>query len=122
MPSIHSSPTPATPSLTPPEPATSSDNAVAIEADDATLRLIADADAITHGVCCRDAEWRITFCGAEEDTLNMAAENYCSMCAEEILRLLPNAFENDPFICPKDHKPCPPLFEVELRVMKEINK
>lgn len=87
----------------------------------AALKLTADTDEITHGVCCRDAEWRVTFCGAETDTINMAAENYCSMCAEEILRLLPGAFDNDPFICPKDKKPCPSLFEIDQRVMREIH-
>lgn len=98
---------------------TSEDSSTSL--DTVSLRLNADADEITHLVCCRDRPWRIAFCGFEADTLNMAAEHICSMCVAEVERLMPDVYEQSTPCCPKDREPCPSQFEVDLRVMREVS-
>lgn len=89
--------------------------------DTMSLRLTADAEEIAHLVCCRDQPWRVAFCGFESDAINMAAEHICSMCVSEVERLMPDVYQQSSPRCPKDRQPCPSLFEVELRVMREVN-
>lgn len=88
---------------------------------DTSLRLTSDAAEITHLVCCRDRKWRVAFCGFEADTLNMAAEHFCSMCVAEVERLMPDVYEQASPHCPKDRLPCPSLFEVDQRAMREVS-
>ncbi len=92
-----------------------------IGVDTEVLRLKADADEIAHLVCCRDRPWRVAFCGFESDTLNMAAEHICSMCVSEVERLMPDVYLQPSPRCPRDRQLCPSLFEVDSRVMREVN-
>lgn len=85
------------------------------------VRLISDADEAAHLVCCRAPVWRFGFCGAESDEINMAAEHVCSMCVEEIHRLMPDFDLHDPPLCPIDRAPCPTQLEVDLRVLRETS-
>jgi len=92
-----------------------------VDVDTATLGLKADADEITHLVCCRDREWGVAFCGHVSDTLNMGAEHFCSMCVSEVERLIPDVYEQTSPHCPKDRALCPTQFEVDLRVLREVS-
>jgi hypothetical protein len=67
-----------------------------VAVDTATLGLKADADEITHLVCCRDQKWGVAFCGYVSDTLNMGAEHFCSMCVAEVARLMPDVTNRAP--------------------------
>jgi hypothetical protein len=87
----------------------------------ASLRLAADPDEIAHLVCCRDESWRVAFCGFETESINMAAEHVCSMCASEVERLMPDFHEHSPPRCPKDRQLCPSQLEVDQRVMREVS-
>lgn len=84
----------------------------------ATLR--SDPNEITHIVCCRDPDWKNTWCGAEADHINPAATDLCSMCIDVATRRLPSFLENEPTICPMDLKPCPDEHEVDLRILREV--
>lgn len=80
--------------------------------------LIANPDEITHFVCCRDPEWRVAFCGAEEDKVNPAAENFCTMCVEVALSRVPDLFQREHSLCPMDLQPCPDAHDVELEILR----
>lgn len=92
-----------------------------VDVDIAALGLKADADEITHLVCCRDQKWGIAFCGYVSDTLNMGAEHFCTMCVAEVEMLMPDVYEQTSPHCPKNREPCPTQFEVDLRVLREAS-
>jgi hypothetical protein len=82
-------------------------------------KLVARPDEITHLVCCRDVSWRTTFCGAEEQEINPAAEIVCTMCVEAAEAMLPGCTSDLVGTCPVDGNPCPPEHEVDLRIARE---
>jgi hypothetical protein len=85
----------------------------------ARLRLGTDSDDIVHLVCCRDVSWRTAFCGAEEDTVNLAAETPCTMCVEQVEAMWPGFWADPEWFCPVDGRACPDEYEVYLRVARE---
>lgn len=90
-------------------------------AEQARLSLTADKDELAHLVCCRDEVWRVALCGYESDTINPAAEHFCTMCVEEALRRVPDLFERPVPTCFKDLRPCPDEHEVDLRILREVS-
>ena len=84
------------------------------------LLLVEEPDEITHLVCCRSTDWRQTFCGsAETDAVNVAAQQYCSMCVEEAESALPGWARAVQPTCPLDGRRCPDSAELEARIASE---
>lgn len=77
-------------------------------------------DEAAHIVCCRDPEWRVSFCGEPGDSINLAARTLCSMCVEIALQRLPSFFDNDPTVCPLDLTACPDEHDIDLRILSEV--
>ncbi|MEV5509568.1 hypothetical protein [Streptomyces orinoci] len=83
------------------------------------LRLDAAPREITHLVCCRAPSWRRTLCGAESDTVNVAAETLCTMCVEQIETMWPGWRADPEWFCPVDGRSCPDEHEIDLRIAWE---
>jgi hypothetical protein len=77
-------------------------------------------DQVAHVVCCREPEWRVALCGEPGDSINLTPQMVCTMCLEIVLQRLPSFFDNDPTLCPMDHRPCPDEHEVDLRILREV--
>ncbi|WP_156465320.1 hypothetical protein [Knoellia sp. Soil729] len=88
---------------------------------DTRLELRSDPSEITHIVCCRDPEWKNTWCGADADHVNPAATDLCSMCIDVATQRLPSFLANEPTICPMDFERCPDEHEVDLRILREVS-
>ena len=82
-------------------------------------KLVSRPDDITHLVCCRDASWRVAFCGAEDADVNPAAEVVCSMCLEEAQARQPRFGTEERLICPIDGTPCPDEADIDRRILLE---
>jgi hypothetical protein len=89
---------------------------------DPSFRLVARPDEIAHLVCCRDASWKVAFCGAEGDEINPAAEVICSMCVAEARAMRPQLDQDDEPTCPVDGNPCPEEFEIDMRIAREADR
>ncbi len=82
--------------------------------------LIDRPDEITHLVCCRDASWRVAFCGAEETEINPVAEVICAMCVAEARAMRPEFDTDEELVCPVDGNRCPNEPEIDERIAREI--
>ncbi|MEV5881664.1 hypothetical protein AB0L74_02860 [Streptomyces sp. NPDC052020] len=89
---------------------------------DAKFQLIANADQVTHIVCCRDVSWQTTFCGISgADSINPAAEVFCTMCLEAMEAMSPGCVSALVKVCPVDNLRCPDEHDVLLRSARETD-
>lgn len=89
------------------------------EQTDPDFRLDANPDEIGHLVCCRDPSWRTSFCGAENETINVAVEMICSMCMERVEAMWPGWREDPEMFCPVDGQACPDEHTTGRRITRE---
>lgn len=86
------------------------------------MALSDDPDEVNHVVCCRRS-WTVTMCGlTEEQPINLTSAFLCAMCIETITRLRPTWPDEEPRICPLDHRPCPPEHEVDERIERTVGR
>lgn len=86
----------------------------------AELRLVSDAELLTHLVCCRDVSWQRTFCGLSgADSVNPAAEVLCTMCLDAMEAMSPGCVSAPVKLCPVDDRRCPDPHEIDLRTAAE---
>lgn len=85
------------------------------------LTLQNNADDILHLVCCRDPEWKVAFCGYEDDSINMMGKQLCTMCIEVVRRRDPLFGLREFPVCPIDQTPCPDEHEIDQRILKEVS-
>ncbi|KWT57160.1 hypothetical protein ADL21_35765 [Streptomyces albus subsp. albus] len=92
-----------------------------VHPDDQTesLRLSSNPDDISHLVCCWQMRWRTSFCGAQGDTVSMAAETLCTMCAEQAEVMWPGVWADPESFCLVDGQACPDEHDVDLRIAWE---
>lgn len=71
-----------------------------------------DPGLFAHIVCCRDLDWRRSFCGFQDPdpVIMMDASNLCTMCIEAVGGLDGPLAHGQ---CPVDDQPCPPEEEID---------
>ncbi|MGY3380225.1 hypothetical protein ACVWYS_002182 [Arthrobacter sp. TE12231] len=85
---------------------------VHIPAWEARYTLGQDPDELAHMVCCRDLDWRKTFCGHQEaePVILQEATTLCTMCVEAVGGPGSPIFSRS---CPFDNQPCPDEEELD---------